>query len=173
MSVAVRRPAVVTAAVGLMLAMAVAGLVYAALAVVTVRGTIDRYRADARVSTEDVDATVGGIVANTVVLAVVGAGAAVLLVILALGVLRGMAGFRIATWVMCGLGLLCGAGAVLWSLVQRAGRWDAAALDALAGSYPSWWLWLSGVLSAGQALGYLVVALLLALPAAHPFFRRS
>jgi hypothetical protein len=159
-----------------MLLMAGAGLAYAAIGLATVRGTIDRYRSAAgsrEVSTEDIDATVGGIMANTAVLAVVGAAAAAVLVVLALGVLRGMAGFRIATWVLCGLGLLCGAGAVLWSLVQRAGRWDAAALDALAGSYPSWWLWLSGTLSAGQALGYVVVALLLALPAAHAFFRRT
>jgi hypothetical protein len=169
-----RRPGVITAAAGLMTLMAAGGLLYAVLGVVVAGGTVDRYRAaatDLGVPTADVDATVGGIVANTAVLGAVGALAAVLLLVLAVGVLRGRAGFRIATWVACGLGLLCGGGAFVWSLVQRAVRWDAAALDALAGSYPSWWLWLSGGLSAAQALGYLVVALLLALPAAHAYFR--
>jgi hypothetical protein len=155
--------------------MAAGGLAYAVLGAVTARGTVERFRsaAEARgVSAGDIDATVGGVVANTAIIGVVGALVAVLLVLLSLGVLRGRSGFRTATWVVCALGLLCGGGALVWSLVQRAGRWDAATLDVLAPSYPSWWLWLSGALSVAQALGYVVVALLLALPAATAFFRR-
>ena len=169
------RPGAVTAAGVLMMVMAAGGLAYAVLGAVTARGTVERFRsaAEARgVSAGDIDATVGGVVANTAIIGVVGALVAVLLVVLSLGVLRGRSGFRMATWVVCALGLLCGGGALVWSLVQRAGRWDAATLDVLAPSYPSWWLWLSGGLSVAQALGYVVVALLLALPAATAFFRR-
>jgi hypothetical protein len=169
------RPGAVTAAGVLMMVMAAGGLAYAVLGAVTARGTVERFRsaAEARgVSAGDIDATVGGVVANTAIIGVVGVLVAVLLVVLSLGVLRGRSGFRMATWVVCALGLLCGGGALVWSLVQRAGRWDAATLDVLAPSYPSWWLWLSGGLSVAQALGYVVVALLLALPAATAFFRR-
>ncbi len=169
------RPGAVTAAGVLMMVMAAGGLAYAVLGAVTARGTVERFRsaAEARgVSAGDIDATVGGVVANTAIIGVVGGLVAVLLVVLSLGVLRGRSGFRMATWVVCALGLLCGGGALVWSLVQRAGRWDAATLDVLAPSYPSWWLWLSGGLSVAQALGYVVVALLLALPAATAFFRR-
>ena len=169
------RPGAVTAAGVLLMAMAAGGLAYAVLGVVTARGTVDRFRSAATatgVSAGDIDATVGGIIANTAIIGVVGVLVAALLVVLSLGVLRGRSGFRMATWVVCALGLLCGGGALVWSLVQRAGRWDAATLDALAPSYPSWWIWLSGGLSVAQALGYVVVALLLALPAATAFFRR-
>ena len=169
------RPGAVTAAGVLMMVMAAGGLAYAVLGAVTARGTVERFRSAAEatgVSAGDIDATVGGVVANTAIIGVVGGLVAVLLVVLSLGVLRGRSGFRMATWVVCALGLLCGGGALVWSLVQRAGRWDAATLDVLAPSYPSWWLWLSGGLSVAQALGYVVVALLLALPAATAFFRR-
>jgi hypothetical protein len=169
------RPGAVTAAGLLLMVMAAGGLAYAVIGAVTAGGTIDRFRSAAAargVSAGDIDATVGGVVANTAIIAIVGALVAVLLLVLALGVLRGRPGYRTTTWVVCALGLLCGGGALVWSLVQRAGRWDAATLEALAPSYPSWWLWLSSSLSVAQALGYVVVALLLALPAATAFFRR-
>ena len=169
------RPGAVTTAGLLLMVMAAGGLAYAVIGAVTAGGTIDRFRAAAAargVPAGDIDATVGGVVANTAVIAIVGALVAVLLLVLSLGVLRGRPAFRFATWVVCALGLLCGGGALVWSLVQRAGRWDAATLEALAPSYPSWWLWLSSGLSVAQALGYVVVALLLALPAATAFFRR-
>jgi hypothetical protein len=178
-----RRPAPVSAAVSIMILMAAGGLANAVIGLAGMGGVVDRFRAGATragASEADIDSLAGlawGMVIAGAVLAVV---LAALLVTLALGNLRGSNGARIATWVVCGLGLLCGCCGLLAVVGQSALSWNISSDDptaedltqALTDAYPGWWIGLSGSLSAAQALGYLVVALLLALPAAHRYFRK-
>jgi hypothetical protein len=174
----VRRPAAVTAAAVLLAAMAAAGLANAVIGLLSVQGITDRFRAtadatDARGS--DVEGLVAALRVGTGVGLLIALVVAVLLVTLAVGILRGSAGARIATWVVCGLGVLCGVCGLAVLVGQRlvpADRTDADALRALTDAYPGWWLGLNTALLAGQLIGYLVVALLLVLPPANQFFRR-
>ncbi|WP_244367351.1 hypothetical protein [Micromonospora echinofusca] len=182
-AVPVRRPAVVTAAAGLLVVLAAGGLLASVVVLLSLNGTVDRFRAAAAGTAADPDQVDGmvlllrGLATAATLLSVA---AAVLLVVLALGLLRGGAGSRAATWGVCGLGLLCGCGALTLSGVQRAvplrlGTDSAVTADLVAaatGAYPSWWLPLNAGLSVAQALGYLVVALLLGSPPANGYFRR-
>lgn len=176
------RPAAVTAAAAVMIFMAAAGLVNAVVGLAGISGVVDRYRdaasrIDASASEIDTLAAVAwGTVIAAAALAVV---CAVLLTALAFGNLRGINGARVATWFLCGLGLLCGACAWLAVAGQAGLSWNVSddrgteqLTQALTDAYPAWWIVLNGVCAGGQALGYLVVAVLLALPAAHPHFRR-
>lgn len=178
----VRRPAVVTAAVALLLLMAIGGLVTAVITLVALPGTVDRFRSAATrtdAASSDIEGVVVLIRAGAVVTAVLSVLVAALLVALAVGNLRGSNPARIVTWVVCALGLICGCCSLGWVLAQRGielgGPQDdpvAAELTrALVDAYPSWWVGLNGTLSAAQAFGYVVVAVLLALPAANAFFR--
>ncbi|WP_433389084.1 hypothetical protein [Micromonospora sp. KLBMP9576] len=178
-----RRPAVVTAAVAVLALMALAALAYAAAGLVTRGGTVDRFRtAAAGISArqDHTDRVVTLLGAATVLTAVVSLLAGLLLVALALGLRAGRDGARTATWVVSGLGLIAGCCALTLVVGQRAlplrpdenDRATAELVDLLAGSYPSWWIPLGTGLSVGQVLGYLVVAVLLALPAARGWFRR-
>ncbi|MCW6003191.1 hypothetical protein K1W54_01145 [Micromonospora sp. CPCC 205371] len=176
-----RRPAVVTAAAAIMISMAAAGLAYAIFGLVGTGGVVDRYRQAAAATGEsddviDVLANLawGTVIAAAVLAVIVG----LLLTALAFGNLRGSSGARIATWFVSGLGLLCGFFSLLTVLLQAALTWNVSddrvteqLTQALTDAYPAWWFALSGMVATGQALGYLVVALLLALPAAHPHFR--
>ncbi|MEJ3743398.1 hypothetical protein WEI85_08935 [Actinomycetes bacterium KLBMP 9797] len=176
------RPAAVTAAAAVMIFMAAAGLVNAVVGLASIGGVVDRYReaagrTDASASQIDTLATVAwGTVIAAGVLAVA---VAALLIGLALGILRGVNGARIATWILCGVGLLCGACAWLAVVGQAGLSWNVSDVrvteeltQALTDAYPDWWIVLNGVCAAGQALGYLAVAVLLALPSAHSHFRR-
>jgi hypothetical protein len=171
----------VTAAGVLLAAMAAAGLAYAVTGLVVSGGTVARFRRAAEaagVAPDDISGLAALARTGPIVAAVLGVLVAALLVVLAVGVLRGGNGWRIATWVVCGLGLLCGAGTLALSVAQRVGDWaggtdDPVALRALAGATPGWWLWLNGTLSVVQGLGYVVVAALLASPAASRHFRRA
>ena len=175
------RPAVVTAAGVLLATMAAAGLAYAVTGLAVSGGTVARFRRAAEaagVSPDDISGLAALARTGPIVAAVLGVLVAALLVVLAVGVLRGGNGWRIATWVVCGLGLLCGAGTLTLSVAQRVGDWagggdDPVALQALADATPGWWLWLNGTLSALQGLGYVVVAVLLAAPAASRHFGRA
>ncbi len=117
---------------------------------------------------------------SAVLSAVVAALSAPLLAGLALGLLAGRNGVRVATWVVSGLGLLAGCCSVAVVVGERAaplqlgsGEQALAELLGLIGdAYPSWWIPLNAGLSVAQGLGYLVVALLLALPAANSWFGR-
>ncbi|HEY0700910.1 MAG TPA: hypothetical protein VGD43_24265 [Micromonospora sp.] len=177
-----RRPVPVVGAAGLLILMAVGALVHAATGLVVVGGTVDRFRVDA-LSTGAGPSAVEGVVTLLRMAAVLGAVLALVvaavLVGLALGDLRGGPGSRVATWVVCGRGLLCGvgsAGAVLAQWAAGPGLVDETAtrqlVAAAAEAYPSWWAGLTMALSVGQVLGYLVVTTLLALPASNAFFRR-
>ncbi|MEH0970069.1 hypothetical protein V6U77_02875 [Micromonospora sp. CPCC 205546] len=178
-----RRPAVVTAAVALLALMAVVALAYAATGVATRGGTVDRFRAaaaDTSASPDQIDRTVTLLGASTVLTAVVSLLAGLLVAGLALGLRAGRDGARTATWVISALGLVAGCCGLALLVGQRAtplasgedDRATAELLGLLADAYPSWWIPLGAGLSVGQVLGYLVVAVLLALPAASAWFRR-
>lgn len=174
-----RRPAVVTAAAALLAAMAAAGLANAVVGLLSLQGITDRFRsaADATdANRSDVEGLVATLRIGLAVGLMISLAAAVLLVALAVGILRGSAGARIGTWVVCGLGALCGVCGLAVLVGQRlvplqTGSTNADALRALTDAYPGWWLGLNGALSAGQTIGYLLVALLLAVQPANRFFR--
>ncbi|WP_213454775.1 hypothetical protein [Rhizomonospora bruguierae] len=175
-----RRPASVTAAAVLMLAMALLGVVGAVVMLVTVGGIVDDFRAAAAGAARDqVNGLSTFLRTYSVLAAVLGVLGAILLAALALGNLRAVPGARIGTWVLCGLGLAVGCCGVFGVLLSGAVQLnDATAADpavarALADAYPGWWLWVNAVVSGGQALGYIAVAGLLALPAANGYFQRT
>ncbi|MGC4745090.1 hypothetical protein ACLQ28_05430 [Micromonospora sp. DT201] len=181
-----RRPAVVLSAVSVLLVMAAGALAYAVVDLVVLGGTVDAFRSAARdtsASPEQIDEVVTLLRVSAVLSAVVAALSAPVLAGLALGLLAGRNGVRVATWVVSGLGLLGGCCSVAVLIGERAAPLqlgaDEQALGELLGligdAYPSWWIPLNAGLSVGQGLGYLVVATLLALPAANTWFghRRS
>ncbi|MEH0842553.1 hypothetical protein V6U81_09210 [Micromonospora sp. CPCC 205711] len=176
-----RRPAAVTLAAAVLALMALAAAVYAVVSLLALGGTVDRFRAAAAgttASADDVDGVVLLLRVLTIVSAVLTILVGLLLVGLAAGLLARRAGARVATWVVCGLGLLLGCCGVAVLVAQRTnpvrGQTSASGelVGLLADAYPSWWIPVNGGLSVAQALGYLVVALLLALPAANAWFRR-
>ncbi|MFG1896086.1 hypothetical protein ACGFIP_18925 [Micromonospora zamorensis] len=178
-----RRPAVVLMAAGVLLVMAVAALAYAVVDLLVLGGTVDAFRTAARDTSagpEQIDDVVTLLRASAVLSAVVAALSAPVLAGLALGLLAGRNGVRVATWVVSGLGLLAGCCSVAVLIGERAaplqlgsGEQAVAELLGLIGdAYPSWWIPLNAGLSVAQGLGYLVVATLLALPAANAWFGR-
>ncbi|MET7371644.1 hypothetical protein [Micromonospora arida] len=178
-----RRPAAVLSAVTVLSVMAVAALAYAVVDLVVLGGTVDAFRSAARdtsASPEQIDDVVTLLRASAVLSAVVAVLSAPLLAGLALGLLTGCNGVRVATWVVSGLGLLAGCCSVAVVVGERSaplqlgsGEQALAELLGLIGdAYPSWWIPLNAGLSVAQALGYLVVATLLALPAANSWFGR-
>lgn len=176
-----RRPAAVTLAMAALLLMAVVALAYAVAGLLVIGGTVDRFRSAASGAPADqVDGTVALLHASAVVSAVVSLLAGVLLAGLAVGVGGGRAGARVTVWVVSGLGALGGCGGLALFVGQRSVPLRLGAQDQtngelfglIADAYPSWWIPLGGGLSIGQTLGYLVVAALLALPAANAWFRR-
>ncbi|PYC73430.1 hypothetical protein C7C45_07105 [Micromonospora arborensis] len=181
-----RRPAVVLSAASVLLVMAVGALAYTVVDLVVLGGTVDAFRSAARdtsASSEQIDDVVTLLRASAVLSAVVAALSAPVLAGLALGLLAGRNGVRVATWVVSGLGLLGGCCSVAVLVGERAAplqlgaddRSLAELLGLIGDAYPSWWIPLNAGLSVGQGLGYLVVATLLALPAANAWFghRRS
>ncbi|MEV0721960.1 hypothetical protein AB0I37_04175 [Micromonospora purpureochromogenes] len=177
-----RRPAVVTLATAVLGLMALAAGAYAVAALLALGGTVDRFRSAAAGTTAgpaDVDGVITLLRVTTILSAVLTVLAGLLLVGLAAGLLAGRPGARVATWVVAGLGLLCGCCGLAALAGQRARplRTDeqstAELLGLLGDAYPSWWLPLNAALSVGQVLGYLVVAVLLALPAANGWFGRA
>ncbi|MEU9505705.1 hypothetical protein AB0D32_05425 [Micromonospora sp. NPDC048170] len=178
-----RRPAVVTAAVAVLALMAVAALAYALAGAVTRGGTVDRFRAasaDTSALPDQIDTVVTLLGVSTVLTTVVSLLAGLLLATLALGLRAGRDGARTATWIISGLGLIAGCCGLTLLVGQRTlplgpdenDRATAELFNLLADAYPSWWIPLGVGLSVGQVLGYLVVAVLLALPAASAWFRR-
>jgi hypothetical protein len=166
-----RRPLTVQLAAGLLAVMGLAGLGYAIATIAVTPGVVDRFR----------DAAAGGDVDSYVTVvwltAAIGAVLAVVLfalyIVLALGLRRGSHGFRVGTWVVCGLGMLLGCGTVATVAAQRAGDGTPGTLGfELSSAYPSSWIQLNVALAIAQVLGYALVAgLLLASP--REFFRRS
>jgi hypothetical protein len=176
-----RRPAAVMAAAALLAVMAAAGVANAVVGLFALQGITNRFRsaADATdASSRDVGDLVAALRVSVAVGLVIALVVAVLLAALAVGILRGSAGVRVATWVVCGVGALCGGCGLAILVGQRLAPLDvntadaAVTLRALSDAYPGWWLPLNGALLAAQAFGYLLVAVLLAVPAANQFFRR-
>jgi uncharacterized membrane protein len=160
---AARRPVTVTLASALLALMAVVGLGYAVATLAVVPGTLDRFRdATQGRNSADVDGYVTGVwlaAALATVLAII---LVALYVVLALGLRRGSNAARIATWVVCGLGLVFGCGSALAVAAQRSGDGNPGTLGvALSGAYPGHWIGLNVALAIAQMVGYLVVAMLL------------
>ncbi|RKR89112.1 hypothetical protein BDK92_3449 [Micromonospora pisi] len=177
-----RRPIVVLLAAALLGLMAVGGLVHGLVGLATVGGTVDRFRAaTAQVGGDrsEVDALISLLRIGAGIGTAVAVVAAVVLGGLAVANLRGANGARIATWVVCGLGLLAGCCVLAVQVAQWSvplstggdGQLSAEVAGALSDAYPSWWVPLTVGLSITQALGYFVVATLLVLPAANAYFR--
>ena len=169
-----RRPLTVRLAAALLALMGVAGLGYAVATLIVVPGAVSRFRAaGAGADATDVD----GYVTVVWVGAALGAVRAVilcaLLVVLALGLRRGSQASRVGTWVVCGLGVLFGCVSVVTVAVQRSGDGAPGTLGvALSEAYPDPWIGLNVGLATAQMVGYLVVAVLLAV-APGAFFRRG
>jgi hypothetical protein len=172
-----RPPGAVASAAGVLLLMAFGSVLYGATGLALMPGIIDRFQGSAivaGVSVADVDSATQLLRGVPIAAAFVGVVAAVLLVGLAIGTLRGTHAVRVAAWVVCGVGLVGGGVAAVFGFAQRLGSWsDDTVVRELTAAHPSWWLWTSAVLSVLQALGYVVVALLLASPAANAYFRRT
>ncbi|HEX2356496.1 MAG TPA: hypothetical protein VHI50_08545 [Micromonosporaceae bacterium] len=166
-----------------MMLMALLGLVAAIANLAMMNRLVDRFReraAGTDATGSEIDTVVGFIRGISIGTAVIGIIVALALIGLALGNLRGSNASRIATWVLCGIGAVCGCCGLVGVLAQNNATFGGAGDDrtaedlgrALADASPGWWTALSGTLSIGQALGYIAVAVLLALPAANAFFRR-
>jgi hypothetical protein len=163
--------------------MAAGALAHALASLATLGGTVDRFRAAASgtaAAGEEIDVLVTLLRVAVVLPAVLTVLVGVLLLGLAAGLLARRAGARVAAWVLCGLGLAAGCCGLAVLVGERAVplRLSAgepttgAELLALVGdAYPSWWIPVNAALSVGQTLGYLGVAVLLALPAANAWFR--
>ncbi|MEV6599121.1 hypothetical protein AB0M36_20025 [Actinoplanes sp. NPDC051346] len=167
-----RRPASISIASVLLIVMAVVGLGYAVATLAVAPGTVDRFR-HAAGDSADVD----GFVAVIWIGAAVGAALAVILfalyIVLALGLRRGSNGMRIATLVVCALGLVAGCGSTMTVGLQRAGRSTPGSVgEALTESYPDAWIALNVGLGIAQMIGYVLVGVLL-LIANGEFFGRA
>lgn len=178
-----RRPAAVTAAVVLLALMAVVAVAYAVAGLFVLFSTVDAFRlvaAGSAASPDEVDAVVALVAIWTVAGAVVSLLAGVLLAALAALVRTGRSSARVVTWVVAGLGAVAGCCGLTLLGGMRAiplqpaevDRSTAELLAQLSEAYPDWWISLGAGLSVGQVLGYLVVAMLLALPPAATWFRR-
>ena len=169
-----RRPLTVRLAAALLALMGLAGLVYAVATLVVAPRVVDRFRAAASgADTTDVD----GYVTVVWVGAALGAVLAVILfalfTVLALALRRGSQAARVGTWVVCGLGVLFGCVSSVTVAAQRSGDGAPGTLGvALSEAYPGPWIGLNVAMAIAQILGYVVVAVLLAV-APGAFFGRG
>ena len=177
----IRRPSVVRLAVTVLAVMALGALGYALAGLATFGGIEGRLRAVAAGTSADgqIDAMVTLLRASVLLSAVVSVLAGLVLAGLAFGLAAGRPGARVASWVIAGFGVLFGCCGIVTLFIQRVTPLDlrddqvASELVGLSGNaYPSWWIPLTATLSVAQVLGYLVVAVLLALPSANAWFRR-
>ncbi|WP_243710495.1 hypothetical protein [Micromonospora sp. KC213] len=174
-AVPARRPASVTLAAVVLALMTLGAVAYAVTALLALGGTVDRFRAAAGTGADadDISAMVTLLRVGTIVSAMVTVLVGLVLVGLAVGLLAGRRGAQLSTWVVSGLGLLGGCCTLAALVGQRAAPLevgDPGLLPLLGEAYPAWWLPVNAGLSVAQLLGYLVVAVLLALPAAHRWF---
>jgi hypothetical protein len=166
-----RRPLTVRLAATLLAVMGLAGLAYAIATIAITPGVLDRFR-DA-VPGADVDSYVTVVWMTAAIGAVLAVVLFALYIVLALGLRRGSHGFRVGTWVVCGLGMLSGCGSAAAVAAQRAGDGTPGTLGyELSSAYPGSWIPLNVAFAIAQVLGYVVVAgLLMASP--REFFRRT
>lgn len=180
-------PVVVAVASAILFILGVLGLLNSVLSLVSLGTTTDRFnelaRRVANATPRDIENQINQLRVQTIIGAVIGALIAVLVIFLAFWLMKGNNTARIITWVVCGIGALCACcgGLSLFALnainrVEVSGdeqtekQVDLA--KALVDSVPGWQKGLGGTVSILQLLGYLAVAILLALPAANAFFRR-
>jgi hypothetical protein len=170
-------PVTVRVAAGVLVVMAIGGLVYGAMGLALMSGIVERFQTAAIGAGVPVDEIHGGsqlLRGVPIAGAFVGVVSALLLAALVVGLLRGNAGVRIAAWVVCGLGVAGGALTAALGFGQRIAEFaDDAVLWALNEAHPAWWPWTSAILSVLQLVGYVVVAALLLSPAASAYFRRT
>jgi hypothetical protein len=174
------RPAVVMIAAAIMWLMALLSLAATVATLAAIRGTEDAFRDMARrerLPPDEIETFVDTLRVGFICTAVVTVAFAVLLAVLAWGVMRGSQGARVTTWVVCGLGVLCACCTSLGSLASFSTANPANAdPDQVAGNLMVRALpdWAANILlgSSGlNVLGYIATAVLLALPAANAFFR--
>jgi uncharacterized membrane protein len=180
-------PMVVTTASAILFILGLLGLLNSILSLVGLGTTTDRFnelaRRVANATPKDIDNQVTQLRVQTIIGAAVGLLIALLLIALAFWLLKGSNTARIITWVLCGIGALCAccSGLSLFALsglnrvtvngdAQAEKQVDLA--KALADAVPGWQKGLLGTVSVLQLLGYLAVAILLALPAANAFFKK-
>jgi hypothetical protein len=182
-----KAPAVVTAASAILFVLGVLGLISAILSLAGLGTTTDRFRVLAHRVTNatpgDINNQVNQMRVQTIIGAVIGGLIAILLIFLAIWLVKGSNTARIVTWVVCGIGALCAccSGTSLFALsglsrIEVSGDQQAEKqvdlAKALADSVPGWQKGVVGTVAVLQLLGYLAVAILLALPAANAFFRK-
>lgn len=178
-----KRPGVVLAAAGILLLLALCGLGQSLLSLISMGGTVDRFKDRARLlgaSQSDIDATVSQLRVSYVFGVIFTILIALALVGLAYGLLRGGNGARIVTWVVCGLAVICDCCSTFFyfgiSGVNLTGENNNSMQTQLAqaqiDAFPGWFLATAGSISLLQLLGYIAVAVLLALPDANAFFRK-
>ncbi|NUT33025.1 MAG: hypothetical protein HOV79_08120 [Hamadaea sp.] len=182
-----RTPGVVTTAAVIVFGIGVLGVINALLGLVTLGTTVDRFRTLARaagVAPHRINEQVSQLRVQSVVTGVIALLLGLLLIALAYFLLKGRNAARITTWVLCGLGALCaccgGVGLIfLANLDNVTVEGDQQTQEqveiarALSDALPGWQVATSGTVSVLQLLGYLTVAILLALPAANAFFRKA
>ena len=124
-------PVAVRVAAGVLVVMALGGLVYGAIGLALMSGIVERFQTaaiGAGVPVDDIDGGSQLLRGVPIAAAFVGVVSALLLAALVVGLLRGNSGVRVATWVVCGLGLVGGALSASVGFVQRI---DEVADDAM------------------------------------------
>jgi hypothetical protein len=172
------RPTVVTPAGYLMIAVGVLGVVLAVLPLpyASDASTAAKHAyANAQNGDQLSSAVTVGIYISLAVDLVGSAG----LLLLGFFNLRGSNITRIMTWVLAGLGVLCcGGGTLIGRLAGGMTTANTNGVDTkqaqkeIAAAYPSWYEGVQITLTVIAVLGLIAVIILLALPSAHPFFRR-
>jgi hypothetical protein len=173
------RPPGVTAASVALWVMAAAGLIYAITTLVIIPGVVNRFQDASGGSFSQVqgsDTTVDYYIAvlwlGAAIALVLGIILLALYVVLGLALRRGSNAARIATLVVCGVGVLAGAGTLVTVAVQRSGNPARGTLgDQLTNAYPGGWIGSNVALAVAQVIGYVLVGLLI-LTAPAAFFRR-
>ncbi|WP_090804580.1 hypothetical protein [Asanoa ishikariensis] len=172
-----RPPGPVRISAGVLVLMAVGGLVYGGIGLVLMPGIVERFQDSAAgvgVSVDDINGGTQLLRGVPIAAAFVGVVSAVVLAGLVVGLLRGVRAVRVATLVVSGLGLLGGILTAVFGFLQRVNSFaDDTLLWALNDAHPGWWPWTSAVLSLLQVVGYFVVTLLLISPPANEYFRRA
>ncbi|MEU8329658.1 hypothetical protein [Micromonospora sp. NPDC048839] len=175
------RPGVVTISTYLLLLFALTQLL-SLIMVISVSGSIRQGFQDAYQGTEDVD-TIGTVavafaIASVAVLLVL----ALVLVVLAMFNNRGRNGTRITTWVVGGIMVCCVGGSLVsgasgFSQNASGGGGDApsgAQIErSMSDAIPSWYGPTSTAVNIVGLAALLAALILLALPKAHPFFRKA
>ena len=174
------RPAAVTAAALLLWVMAGVGLIYAIVTVVVVPGVVNRFRDVANGPTHrpgdlgtDPDYYIAVLWLGASIALVLAVILVAVAAVLGVALRRGSNAARIATLVVCGLGILGGAGASVTVAVQRGGEPVPGSLgQQLTAGYPDGWVGTNLALAVAQVLAYVALAVLV-LAAPRGFFRRA